>query len=98
MRLLAGLLSTLEFGLGASGSMLAERVTLPSALRDVLLDRRLPLGQLLDVLDALEHGWWEDFVSRCGRIGVAPAVVADAWMGAWRVARDDLGITRNEPA
>ena len=98
MRLLAGLLSTLEFGLGASGSMLAERVTLPSALRDVMLDRRLPLGQLLDVLDALEHGWWEDFVSRCGRIGVAPAVVADAWMGAWRVARDDLGITRNESA
>jgi c-di-GMP-related signal transduction protein len=98
MRLLAGLLSTLEFALGASGSMLAERITLPSALRDVLVDRRLPLGQLLEVLDAFEHGWWDDFVSRCGRIRIAPAVVADAWMGAWRVAREDLGVTRNEPA
>lgn len=96
MRLIAGLLSTLEFALGASAPMLAERLALPSALRDVMVDRRQPLGQLLDVIDALEQGWWDDFVSRCGRIGIAPAVVADAWLASWRAARDELGITRND--
>jgi c-di-GMP-related signal transduction protein len=89
-------LSTLEFALGASAPILAERLALPSTLRDVMVGRQLPLGQLLDVIDALEQGWWDDFVSRCGRIGIAPAVVADAWLASWRVARDELGITRND--
>ncbi len=96
MRLIAGLLSTLEFALGASSPMLAERLQLPPALRDVMVDRSLPLGQLLDVFDALEQGWWDDFVARCGRIGIAPAVVADAWLTGWRSARDELGISRND--
>ncbi len=96
MRLIAGLLSTLEFALGASAPILSERLALPNALRDVMLGRHLPLGQLLDVIDALEQGWWDDFVSRCGRIGIAPAVVADAWLASWRAARDELGITRND--
>ena len=96
MRLIAGLLSTLEFALGASAPILAERLALPNALRDVMVERQLPLGQLLDVIDALEHGWWDDFVSRCGRIGLGPAVVADAWLASWRVARDELGMTRND--
>lgn len=96
MRLIAGLLSTLEFALGASAPILAERLALPHALRDVMVGRHLPLGQLLDVIDALEQGWWDDFVSRCGRIGIAPAVVADAWLASWRDARDELGITRND--
>ena len=96
LRVIAGLLSTLEFALGASAPILAERLTLPAALRDVMVDRQLPLGQLLDVIDALELGWWDDVIARCGRIGVAPAVVADAWLASWRAARDELGITRND--
>ena len=96
LRVIAGLLSTLEFALGASAPILAERLTLPAALRDVMVDRQLPLGQLLDVIDALELGWWDDVISRCGRIGIAPAVVADAWLASWRAARDELGITRND--
>ncbi len=96
MRLIAGLLSTLEFALGGSAPILAERLALPVALRDVMVERQLPLGQLLDVIDALEQGWWDDFVSRCGRIAIAPAVVADAWLASWRTARDELGITRND--
>ena len=96
LRVIAGLLSTLEFALGASAPILAERLALPAALRDVMLDRQLPLGQLLDVIDALELGWWDDVIARCGRIGVAPAVVADAWLASWRAARDELGITRND--
>ncbi len=96
MRLIAGLLSTLEFALGASSPILSERLGLPPVLRDVMTARDLPLGQLLDAIDALEYGWWDDFVSRSRRIGIAPAVVADAWLASWRVARDELGISRNE--
>lgn len=95
-RVVAGLLSTLEFALGASAPILSERTTLPPVLRDVMTDRQLPLGQLLDVIDALEYGWWADFLSRCERIGIAPAVVADAWMASWRVARDELGMARSD--
>lgn len=96
LRVIAGLLSTLEFALGASAPMLAERLPLPTALRDVLVERQLPLGQLLDVFDALEQGWWDDFMARCGRIGIAPTVVAEAWLGGWRAARDELGVSRHE--
>jgi EAL and modified HD-GYP domain-containing signal transduction protein len=98
MRLVAGLLSTLEFALGASAPMLVEQLQLPAPLRDAMVERALPVGQLLDVIDALENGWWDDFIARCVRLGIAPAVVTDAWLAAWRSARDELGLARAEPS
>jgi c-di-GMP-related signal transduction protein len=90
----AGLLSTLEFALGAPAVELAQRIALPPLLRDVLTDRAQPLGQLLDVLDGIEFGWWEDMSARSSRLGIRPRVVGDAWLDAWRAAREELGIAR----
>lgn len=90
-RAIAGLLSVAEFALGAPAVQLAQRLELPAALADTLGDRTLPLGQLVDVLDAMDYGWWDDLRSRCARLGIAPLVVSDAWLAAWRVAREELG-------
>lgn len=93
-RVLAGLLSTLEFALGAPSPVIAQRLALPPVLKDVLVDRAQPLGQLLDVVDAIDFGWWDDMVARSRRLGFRPRVVADAWLDAWRLARDELGLGR----
>jgi EAL and modified HD-GYP domain-containing signal transduction protein len=93
-RVVAGLLSTLEFALGAPAVELAQRIALPPLLRDVLTERAQPLGQLLDVLDGIEFGWWEDMSARSSRLGIRPRVVGDAWLDAWRAAREELGIAR----
>lgn len=93
-RVVAGLLSTLEFGLGASSMELARRLALPGSIADVLNDRAQPLGQLLDVVDAIEYGWWDDMVARSQRLGIRPRVVGDAWLEAWRSAREELGLPR----
>lgn len=95
-RVVAGLLSTLEFALGAPSPVIAQRLQLPASLRDTLDARSQSLGQLLDVVDALENGWWEDLVARCRRLGIRPRVVADAWMDTWKSSRDELGISRPE--
>lgn len=93
-RVVAGLLSMLEFALGAPSAVLAQRLTLPPQLKDVLVARDQLLGQLLDVVDAIEYGWWDDMVARSKRLGIRPRVVADAWLDGWRAARDELGLSR----
>jgi c-di-GMP-related signal transduction protein len=95
-RVVAGLLSVLEFSLATPLPVLAQRLALPPALRDALTERQQPLGQLLDVVDALENGWWDDFAARCRTLGIRPQVVSDAWLDAWRVARDELGVGRSD--
>ena len=95
-RTLAGLLSVLEFALGIPPAVIVERVQLPALLQDALLERQEPLGQLLDVLDAMEYGWWEDLRARCGRLGIAPLVVGDATLVAWRAAREEMGFARGD--
>jgi hypothetical protein len=92
-RAIGGLLSVAEFALGAPSAQLADRLELPPVLADVLTDRRSPLGMLVDVVDTMEYGWWDDLRSRCQRLGMAPLVVAEAWLAAWRAARDELGIS-----
>jgi c-di-GMP phosphodiesterase len=90
-RAIAGLLSVAEFALGTPSPQLAERLELPPVLADTMNERALPLGQLVDVVDAMEYGWWDDLRSRCSRLGVAPLVVSEGWMAAWRAAREEIG-------
>lgn len=92
-RALAGLLSVAEFALGRPSVQLAEQLALPPALADAMIDRALPLGQIIDVVDAMDYGWWDDLRSRCAILGVAPLVVSETWLSAWRAARDELGLT-----
>ncbi|MFY7948181.1 MAG: hypothetical protein ACOVRP_03105 [Gemmatimonas sp.] len=95
-RVVAGLLSTLEFALATPSPLLAQQLALPSPLRDVLDARETPLGQLLDIVDAMEYGWWADLTARCRRLGVRPQVVAAAWLETWKRARDELGLARTD--
>jgi EAL and modified HD-GYP domain-containing signal transduction protein len=97
-RIVAGLLSTLEFGLGVPAIDLAQQLALPPVLVDALGDRTKPLGQMLDVVDAIEFGWWEDMSARSIRLGIRPRVVGDAWLDAWRTAREELGSPRADLA
>ncbi len=90
-RAIAGLLSVAEFALGAPAPQLAAQLQLPAALADTLGDRLLPLGQLVDVIDAMDYGWWDDLRARCARLGVAPLVVSEAWIASWRAAKEELG-------
>ena len=86
---LAGLLSVAECALGAPSVQLAAQLDLPPVLADTLGDRSLPLGQLVDVVEAMEYGWWDDLRSRCAVLGIAPLVVSQALATAWRVAREE---------
>jgi len=93
-RVVAGLLSTLEFALASPLPVIMQRLQLPSPLRDVLDGRVHPLGQLLDVVDAIEYGWWDDLTVRCRQLSIRPRVVAEAWLETWRSSRDELGLSR----
>lgn len=95
-RAIAGLLSTLEFAIGSPGPAIAQRMALPQLLMDVLGDRTQALGQLIDVVDAIDYAWWDDMLSRSRRLGIRPRVIGEAWLEAWRVARDELGVARAE--
>ncbi len=90
-RALAGLLSVAEFALGISSADLADRLRLPTMLSDTLTDRELALGKLVDIADAMDYGWFDDLRARCSGLGIAPLVVSEAWMSAFRTAREELG-------
>jgi len=95
-RAVAGLLSMLEFSLGVPSCAIAERIDLPPVVRDTLERRSTPLGRLLDAIDAIDYGWWDDLRSRCSELGIAPHVLSAANTEAWRDARDELGFSRSE--
>ncbi len=95
-RTVAGLLSLLEFALGRPPAFLSQQLELPEMLRDAMLEREGGLGQLVDLADAIEYGWWDDLRSRCARLGVSPMIVGEAWLAAWRAARDELGFARTD--
>ncbi len=86
-RVLAGLLSVADVATGLPPVLLADELGLSPTLRDVLVERKTPLGTLLDVVEAHEHAWWDDLFVRCSHIGIAPAIVADAWLEGWQRAR-----------
>ena len=93
-RVVAGLLSTLEFALASPAAVIAQRLALPAQLRDALEARQHPLGQLLDLVDAMEYGWWDDLAVRCRGLGIRPRVIGDAWLDTWKDAREELGLAR----
>ncbi len=95
-RALAGLMSVLEFALGLPPVQIVAQLDLSPMLQDTLLDRREPLGALVDIVDAMEYGWWDDLRSRCARLGMAPVVVGQAWTDGWRAAREELGFARTD--
>jgi c-di-GMP-related signal transduction protein len=89
-RALAGLLSVSDVALGVPAAQLAETLELTIPLRDMMTDRVRALGQLVELAEAMDHGWWSDVRARSARVGVAPTVVGAAWRDAWRAARDEL--------
>ena len=94
-RRLAGLVSVLDAAFGVPPSALNSHVALSPVLTDVAMDRLQPLGQLIDIIDAYDNGWWPDMRSRCHVLGVSPGVVREAYFDAWRDAREELGASRN---
>lgn len=86
-RSLAGVLSVADVATGIPPVVLADELQAPPLLRDALVERRAPLGALLDLLEAHEYGWWDDLFARCSALGIAPGVVSDAWFEGWQQAR-----------
>ncbi len=91
-RMMAGLLSVADVATGLPPVVLADELAVPPLLRDALVERRLPLGALLDLVEAHEHGWWDDLFTRCAALGIAPAIVGDAWFDAWQAARVEVAV------
>ncbi len=94
LRRLAGLVSVLDAAFGVPASSLSLHVALPLVLADVAVERLQPLGQLVDIVEAYDNGWWPDMRARCRVVGVAPTVVREAYFDAWRDAREELGASR----
>jgi EAL and modified HD-GYP domain-containing signal transduction protein len=93
-RRLAGLVSVLDSAFGVPPSALNSHVALSPVLTDVAMDRLQPLGQLVDVIDAYDNGWWPDMRSRCHNLGISPALVRDAYFDSWRDAREELNASK----
>jgi c-di-GMP-related signal transduction protein len=95
-RVAAALLSVVEYAFAEPPAVMLDNHfnALPPVFADAMLARRGPLGQLLDLVEALENGWWSDLRERCQLLGISTAVVAEAYQDAWRQARDDLATTR----
>ena len=92
--MLTGLLSTLEQALALPPTELVQRMALPPALADALIERQRPVGQLLDLVDALEFGWWDCFLHRCQQLELRPQMVSDLWLEAWHWAREEQAAGR----
>ncbi|MBU6367221.1 MAG: hypothetical protein KJT01_13495 [Gemmatimonadetes bacterium] len=93
---MAGLLSTVDYALGVSLSEVAEMIPRTPVLLDALGARQRGLGEVLDLIEAMEVGWWDEVLGRCALLQASPAVVADGWRTAWRTATEELGIVRTE--
>ena len=94
VRVLAGLVSTLDSAFGVPATSLGTHVALSKALTDVIVAREEPLGQLIDLIEAYDNGWWPDVCARCRMLGLSPIVVRQAYFDAWRDARDELGAAK----
>jgi c-di-GMP-related signal transduction protein len=90
-RVLAGLVTVLDAAFGIPASAVPAQVVLTPLLNDVMVDRLEPLGQLMDLIEAYECGWWPDVLARCSVLGLSPMLVRNAYFDAWRDARDELG-------
>lgn len=93
---MGGLLSMVELALGVSAAELADRLPRSPVLLDALGARQRGLGEVLDLIEAMEQGWWDEVRGRCALLEVAPAVIADGWRAGWRMASEELGIVRSE--
>lgn len=93
-RVLAGLVSILDTAFGIPPAAVASQVVLTPTLADAVVERRQPLGQLADLVEAYELGWWPDVLARCRALGISPALVRSAYFDAWRDARDELAAAR----
>ena len=93
-RVAGALLSVLDVAFAEPAAALrANRFeTLPTILHDAMVERRLPLGQLVDLVEAMDSGWWSDLRERCHVLGISTTVVATAYQDAWRTAREDLAL------
>ena len=90
VRVLAGLVSILDSAFGVPATSLGSHVALSPVLIDVAVDRQQPLGQLIDLIEAYDCGWWPDVSARCRMIGLGPSMVQQSYFDAWRDARDEL--------
>jgi hypothetical protein len=93
---MAGLLSAVEFALAIAPFELAEQLPRNPLLLDALGARQRGLGEVLDLIDAMEFGWWEEVRGRSALLKASPGVVSDGWTAAWRTACEELGIGRGE--
>ena len=87
---IAALLSVADVATGIPPAILAETLSVPALLRDTLVERAMPLGGLLDVVEAHESAWWDDVFVRCDQLGIGPTVVNDAWWQGWLAARAEM--------
>ncbi|MEP6765227.1 MAG: hypothetical protein ABJB66_12990, partial [Gemmatimonadaceae bacterium] len=94
VRLLAGLASTLDSAFGVPATSLGGHIALSKALSDVVVEREQPLGQLIDLIEAYDNGWWPDVYARCRLLGLSPILVRQSYFDAWRDARDELGAAK----
>ena len=84
----------LDAAFSLPASAVPTQVVLSPQLHDVMVDRVEPLGQLMDLIEAYECGWWPDVLARCTMLGLAPTLVRSAYFDAWRDARNELGAMR----
>jgi c-di-GMP-related signal transduction protein len=89
-RVVAGLLAVAQSALGLPADQLADALELNASLRDLVVTRTLPLGALLDAIEAFENGWWDDLAVSCAALNINPQVLSETWLGAWRAAKEEL--------
>ncbi|MEP6779062.1 MAG: hypothetical protein ABJC26_04175, partial [Gemmatimonadaceae bacterium] len=94
VRVLAGLVSTFDSALGVPATSLGGHIALSKVLADVVVERAQPLGQLIDLIEAYDNGWWPDVSARCRLLGLSPTLVRQSYFDAWRDARDELGAAK----
>ena len=93
-RVAGALLSVFDVAFAEPAAALLQTrfASLAPILQDAMVERRLPLGQLIDLVEAIDSGWWSDLRERCHVLGISSTVVATAYQDAWRTAREDLAV------
>jgi Predicted signal transduction protein containing EAL and modified HD-GYP domains len=77
---LVGMLSVLDQLLEAPMDTLAESMELAPDVRQALLNREDFYGAVLSLVEAYEHGWWNDVDTISEAVGVSPSVLAPLYV------------------
>lgn len=94
---LVGMLSLLDQLLETPMELLADSMELAPDVRSALLQREDFYGAVLGLVEAYEHGWWDQVDTLAASVGVGPVTLAPMYLQALSWATEHIASRDSQP-